>query len=167
MNRDEHIKQLVLLLDDIFNFLEQSSDLNNVIELTRKIEPSYKAKANAQIHILALIFQQTTECAYFIQGYVQDTSYCEPPIYFHGEISVILLTGKRMIKHTTSEVDIKIQSYQDKFSQLKSDFQDYTILHTQINVLQVKFISLSMSGKLDDIGKCGRCQCRIWTDVLY
>lgn len=79
MNRDEHIKQLVLLLDDVFNFFEQSSELEGVLKLTSSkiIEPPYKAKANAQIQILVLIFQQTTECAYFIHDYVQDASYCK------------------------------------------------------------------------------------------
>lgn len=82
MNRDEHIKQLVLLLDDVFNFFEQSSELEGVLKLTSsKIEPLYKAKANAQIQILVLIFQQTTECAYFIHDYVQDASYCKLSMY--------------------------------------------------------------------------------------
>jgi hypothetical protein len=39
------------------------------------------------------------------------------------------------------------------FDKLKSDFQDYAILQTQISVLQVKFISLSVVDKLDEIGE--------------
>lgn len=62
-----------------------------------------------------------------------------------------------MIKHTVSDADDKILRYQEIFAKLKFDFQDYATLQTQVTVLQIKFISLSMDNKLDDIGKCRNC----------
>lgn len=64
-----------------------------------------------------------------------------------------IILGKRTVEHTLSEADNKIKNYEEKFAQLKSDFQNHAILYTEITVLQVKLSTLSALGKLDDIGK--------------
>ncbi|KAF9460309.1 WD40-repeat-containing domain protein [Collybia nuda] len=135
MNRDEHIKQLVLLLDDVFAFLGETSQLNIFFELTsNRKNDSSGVQFDTQIRILILLSRQVTECAHFIHDYSKDENY-----------------WKRTIKHTVSDVDSKIEEYEKIFHQLKSDFADHAILHIQISVLQVKFSTQSALDKLDNI----------------
>jgi hypothetical protein len=71
MNRDEHVKQLVGLLDDVFNFLTEASQLKEIETI------GSSANTVSQIKILQLLFQQTRECANFICAYAEEPSYCK------------------------------------------------------------------------------------------
>lgn len=85
MNRDEHVKRLVLLLDDVFDFLTQASQLDTFAELTSSTVSGNdrSARFNVQTRILILLSQQTVECAHFICDYAKDTSYCQLSLAYH------------------------------------------------------------------------------------
>lgn len=157
MNRDEHVRQLVLLLDGVFEFLTQASQLDTFTELTSHTASGndHSGRFNVQTRILVLLSQQTAECGHFICDYTKDTSYCQLFLTYLWLVFLKCITlGRRTVKHTVSEADSKIKDYEETFAQLKSDFQNHAVLHTQITVLQVKFSTLSALDKLDDIGKC-------------
>lgn len=77
MNRDEHIKRLVVLLDGVFDFLTQASQIDTFVELTSSTASSHDhlPRFSVQTQILKLLSQQTAECFYFIHGYAEDISY--------------------------------------------------------------------------------------------
>jgi hypothetical protein len=75
MNRDDSVTQLVLLLDSVFEFLTQGSQLEAIAKLTSDKVPS-DTRLGVQIQILVLLSQQVTECAHFIYDYAKDTNYC-------------------------------------------------------------------------------------------
>lgn len=85
MNRDEHVKQLVLLLDAVFDFLTQASQLETLAELASSLASSndHSARINVQIKILILLCQQTAECVHFICDYAEHTSYCQSSPTYH------------------------------------------------------------------------------------
>lgn len=85
MNRDEHVKLLVLLLDDVFDFLTQASQLGTLAELTSSPASGndHSARINVQIKILILLCQQTAECVHFICDYVEHSSYCQSSLTYH------------------------------------------------------------------------------------
>ncbi|KAF9460308.1 WD40-repeat-containing domain protein [Collybia nuda] len=135
MDRDENIQRLVSLLDDIFEFLGEASQLETIAELTNHQEnQSSDVRLRTQIRILALLSQQVTECAHFICDYAKNTNF-----------------WTRTIKHSVSQVDDKILEFQSIFSRLKAHFQDHAVLQIQLSVLQIKFTALSTNNKLDEI----------------
>jgi hypothetical protein len=82
MNRDDNIEKLILLLNDVFDFLRLGPQLESITRLMDKAESSTSTgRFEAQIHILVLLSQQTTECAHFICAYAMDTNYCMLLIY--------------------------------------------------------------------------------------
>lgn len=77
MNRDDNIKKLILLLNDVFDFLKLGPQLESIASLMDTMESrASTGRFDAQIHILVLLSQQTTECAHFIFAYAMDTNYC-------------------------------------------------------------------------------------------
>lgn len=70
MNRDEHVKQLIGILDDVFTFLMESSELKFFAEV------GSMGNIGSQIKIIAAISLQITECAHFICAYAKDVGYC-------------------------------------------------------------------------------------------
>lgn len=75
MNRDEQMKQLVFVLDDIFSFLQEAGPLKTIINMAEASESDLQILKN-QMFILVHITQQTIECAHFICDYAKDTKYC-------------------------------------------------------------------------------------------
>ena len=61
VDRDNSIVHLVEVMGDVFSFVKEAKPLKE-IESHRRI--------------LALMAQQTTECAYFIQGYAMNKNFC-------------------------------------------------------------------------------------------
>ncbi|KAF9461836.1 WD40-repeat-containing domain protein [Collybia nuda] len=130
-NRDDSIKELLAVLNGVYDFLEEASQLESINKLIAKTEG---LRFDAQVKILALLAQQTTECAHFICAYAADTNFWE-----------------RTLKHSVSEADQKIKEYQETFNKLKADFQNHTVLRTNVTVLQIKFATLSTHDKLDTL----------------
>jgi hypothetical protein len=64
--------------------------------------------------------------------------------------SIYIFLGTKAIKNMVSEADSKIQEYNDIFSKLKSDFMAYSVLQTNITVLQIKF---SMDKHFENLGE--------------
>ncbi|KAF9457440.1 WD40-repeat-containing domain protein [Collybia nuda] len=116
MNRDENIKQLVGILDEIFAFLTESSELKRILA-TGSVKIT-----DSQIKILTALTWQTTECAHFICAYAKTISY-----------------WTRTLKNIVSEADDKIQGFYQQFSKMKSDLQAHAILQTEVTVFQIKF----------------------------
>ena len=120
MDRDNRIVHLVEVIDDVYSFVEEADPIK---------------KIDSQHRIVALIAQQTTECAYLIRDYATHKSFCMStfPISCAEEFSPLL--GERTLKNSfISDVDNKITQYEDKFKQLKTDFQDHNILQTGIKL---------------------------------
>jgi hypothetical protein len=67
MDLDDHLKQLVDFLDEVFIFLYDAYQLNNIKTLG----------SASQLHTLKCIIDQTTECGHFISAYAKDVSYCK------------------------------------------------------------------------------------------
>jgi hypothetical protein len=61
VDRDSRIVRLVSIMDDAFSFVKEA-------------EPMKKIEAHGQI--IALIAQQTSECAYFIRDYATNKDFC-------------------------------------------------------------------------------------------
>lgn len=78
MNRDEHIKQLIGILNDIFTLLTESSELKKIAEVKST------GGIGSQIKIIAAISFQTIECAHFICAYASDVGYCMFFIIYKG-----------------------------------------------------------------------------------
>jgi hypothetical protein len=72
VDRDDCIFRLVETMDDVYSFVKEA-------------EPIKKVESNGQI--VALIAQQTTECAYFIRDYMTNKSFCRSASLFHVEES--------------------------------------------------------------------------------
>ncbi|KIM90604.1 hypothetical protein PILCRDRAFT_1868 [Piloderma croceum F 1598] len=105
-DRDDCITRLVEVMDDIYLFVQEA-------------EPVKKIKSHGRI--VALMAQQTTECAYFIRDYATNKNF-----------------WKRALNDSfMSTVDSKIKQYEDKFKELKLAFQDHTILQTRITVSRI------------------------------
>ncbi|KIM75554.1 hypothetical protein PILCRDRAFT_669545 [Piloderma croceum F 1598] len=106
VDRDSCIVRLVEIMDDVYSFVKEA-------------EPIKKIESHSQI--IALMAQQTTECAYFIRDYATNESF-----------------WKRALKNSfMSDVDSGIKQYEDKFKELKMAFQDRAILHTEITVSRI------------------------------
>jgi hypothetical protein len=60
-DRDDCIVHLVQVMDDIYSFVKEA-------------EPMKKIESHRRI--VALMAQQTTECAYFIRNYAMNKSFC-------------------------------------------------------------------------------------------
>ncbi|KIM86900.1 hypothetical protein PILCRDRAFT_815342 [Piloderma croceum F 1598] len=105
-DRDDCIVHLVQVMDDVYSFVKEA-------------EPMKKIESHRRI--VALMAQQTTECAYFIRDYAKIKSFWE-----------------RALKNSfMSNVDVKIKQYEDKFQELKMAFQDRAILQTGITVSRI------------------------------
>jgi hypothetical protein len=72
MDRDNSIIHLVEVMDDIYLFVQEA-------------EPVKKIKSHCRI--VALMAQQTTECAYFIRDYATNKSFCMSTFILHAEES--------------------------------------------------------------------------------
>lgn len=77
MNRDEKMKKLISLLETVFDFLNDTPQLEAFAAIiANKQSPSSDLRLGSQIRVLTMMSQQVTECAYFICDYAKDTSYC-------------------------------------------------------------------------------------------
>jgi hypothetical protein len=61
VDRDSCIIRLVEIMDDVYSFVKEA-------------EPMKKIESHGRI--IALMAQQTTECAYFIRDYAMNKSFC-------------------------------------------------------------------------------------------
>src|SRR6266550_1375217 len=122
-------------MDDVFSFVKEA-------------EPVKKIESHGPI--IGLMSQQATECAYFIRDYAMSKSLCRSSSStLHAGVSHLLcsLPGERTLKNSfMSDVDSKIKQYEDKFNELKSDFQDRAIIQTEIIVSRI-FGNLSNFGQ--------------------
>ncbi|KIM79211.1 hypothetical protein PILCRDRAFT_74639, partial [Piloderma croceum F 1598] len=106
VDRDNHIVHLVEVMDDVYSFVKEA-------------EPIKRIESHGRI--IALMAQQTTECAYFIRDYAMNKSFWE-----------------RALKNSLmSDIDGKIKQYEDKFNELKMSFHDRAILQTGITVSRI------------------------------
>jgi len=122
MDRDDCIIHLIEVMDDVYSFVKDA-------EAIRKME--------SQSRTVALIAQQTIECAYFIRDYAMRKSFWE-----------------RALKNSfMTYVDSRIKQYEDKFKELKMAFQDCTILQTGITVSRImdNLESLAINFDLTDM----------------
>ncbi|RDB19739.1 hypothetical protein Hypma_013220 [Hypsizygus marmoreus] len=126
INRDDGIKELVQILDEVYTFLQVAEGL--------KSKPILASEA--QLNVLVLISQQITECAYFIQEYARDSGF-----------------GMRLVKNIGSEANSIIQEYKNKFSELKLAFQGLAQIEIEIAVFQVigKVNDLAINADLQDM----------------
>jgi hypothetical protein len=76
MNRDDNIKKLIVLLNDVFDFLGLGPQLETITRLMDKTESVSTGRFDTQIRVLVLLLQQATECTHFICAYAMDTNYC-------------------------------------------------------------------------------------------
>lgn len=53
---------------------------------------------------------------------------------------------------------MRIKKYEDKFRELKSGFQEHSVLATQITILQTKFL---VQHVLDSVNNMGKSQIKI------
>jgi hypothetical protein len=60
MDRDNKIQDLINTINDIYAFMREAKPVENI---------------HSHAKILAVIAKQTTECAYFIQGYAETKSF--------------------------------------------------------------------------------------------
>jgi hypothetical protein len=68
VDRDSHIVGLVEVIDDIYSFVKEAEPIKKIESLGR---------------VIALMAQQTTECAYFIRDYAMTKSFCMSPFTLH------------------------------------------------------------------------------------
>jgi len=117
--------------DRIRSLLETMSDAYSFV---RDAEPL--ARVQMVIGTVLLLAQQTTECAYFIRDYAKEKSF-----------------WMRTLKNAISEVDLRIQSYEDKFKEIKQAFHLRIALHTDITVMRVmdRVESTAVEIVLDDM----------------
>jgi hypothetical protein len=102
----------------------------------------------SQAKILTVILKQTEECAYFIQGYAETSSFRMLSLHLESILTNDRsLSVTRMAKNLVSSVDDKIALYQDKFKHLKEAFQGYAILQTEVVVTRILDV-------VKDAGKC-------------
>ena len=71
-DRDSAIVRLVGIIDDVLSFIKEA-------------EPVKKIKSHGRI--IALMAQQTTECAYFIRDYATNKSFCRSASTPHINVS--------------------------------------------------------------------------------
>jgi len=72
VDRDCCIIRLVEIMDDVYSFVKEA-------------EPMKKIESHGRI--IALMAQQTTECAYFIRDYAMNKSFCRSASTFHVKLS--------------------------------------------------------------------------------
>ena len=72
VDRDSAIVRLVGIIDDVLSFVKEA-------------EPVKKIKSHGRI--IALMAQQTTECAYFIRDYATNKSFCRSASTPHINVS--------------------------------------------------------------------------------
>ena len=85
VDRDSGIARLVSIMDDVFSFVKEAEPM-------KKIE--------AQGRIIALIAQQTTECAYFIRDYATNKSFCRSasPLCVNASHGCVRYQGNELSK---------------------------------------------------------------------
>jgi hypothetical protein len=87
------------------------------------------SQLSSQRIIAGRIAQQTSECAYFISNYWEE-SFCKSSELLHsayGE-SYTVITGKRLKKNAVSDADDLIKRYNDALDTLMRQFQNQAIL---------------------------------------
>jgi len=120
-DRDKKMDRLVGIMNGVFTFVHEA-------EILQRIE--------SHRQILALMTQQTIECAYFIRGYAKNRNF-----------------WAKAIEHFMSDVDDKIKQYEDRFKELQTAFQNRATLVTEIAVLGIldKLDKLAAEPELKDI----------------
>ena len=124
-NRDDRISHLVEVMDDIYYFVHEAEPVN---------------KINSHKDIIAVMIKQTTECAYFIRDYAMDKNFgrLSFTLWLYHTTMSLASPGKRAVRNSfISDVDSKIDTYEDKFKELKSAFQGRAILQTEIAVMRL------------------------------
>lgn len=111
--------------------------MDNTYSFVQEAQPMKKIESHGRI--VALMAQQTTECAYFIRDYTLNKDFCRSPSIFHDEVSSLpSLPGIRTLRNTfMSDTDSKIKQYEDTFKELSMAFQDRAILQTRIIVSHI------------------------------
>ena len=131
--RDEAVNNLATTMSDMYAFLCEADQVK---------------RFESQAKILIVMLQQTEECAYFIQGYAETSSFrmlsfhLKSNFYQRPAVSVT-----RTAKNVVPSADDKVTLYQDKFKHLKQAFLGYAILQTEIIVTRVLDV-------VKDSGKC-------------
>ncbi|KAH7928957.1 WD40 repeat-like protein [Leucogyrophana mollusca] len=92
--------------------------MSEAFTFIQEAEPLKKVESHRKV--IALITQQTIECAYFIQAYAASRSF-----------------WIRTLKYMVSDIDSKIQQYEDKFVELRANFQSKAIVQSEISILRV------------------------------
>jgi hypothetical protein len=72
VDRDSYIVRLVEIMDDVYSFVKEA-------------EPVKKIESHSRI--IALMAQQTTECAYFIRDYAMNKSFCRSTSTLYMDVS--------------------------------------------------------------------------------
>ena len=72
VDRDSCIVRLVEIMDDVYSFVKEA-------------EPIKKIESHRRI--IALMAQQTTECAYFIRDYAMNENFCKSTSTLHIKVS--------------------------------------------------------------------------------
>src|ERR1700683_2266832 len=115
MDFDDRICHLVETMADVYSFVQESDPI-------QRIKP--------QCQIVSLMTQQTTECAYFIRDYLMRKNFCMLSFSArYASLPFTLLPGERALRNSLmSDVSMKIQQYETKFSELTMAFQNRAVL---------------------------------------
>jgi hypothetical protein len=122
--RDEALDHLVEVMNDAYSFVNEAAALKEI--------ESHK-------QIIAVLTQQTIDCAYFIRDYAINKSFCMSIfiIQVPQGLQLSVMLGKRTVKNFISDTDVKIKQYEAKFQELNLAFQGRAILQTEITVLRI------------------------------
>lgn len=150
MDHDDGIRELGSVLHRVYTFVGQAEAISNIIN-SQKTDKGDTDIVESQLRLLKLILNQTSQCAHFIISYTKDANFCVwfPGFLFH----YLCFLGKRTTKNLGPQVDASIQEYLGSFQKLLDEFQANANLLIEMSVLQIKFITLGLGGKLNDIGK--------------
>lgn len=105
-------------------------------------------KIPSHTKILAVMAQQTTDCAYFIRDYATKGFCMSTCTLILRKLTILFLNlGKQALENTFNKtVDSKIREYENKFRDLKDAFQGRAVLQTEITVSRIL-------GIVDSLGK--------------
>ncbi|KIJ35557.1 hypothetical protein M422DRAFT_180537, partial [Sphaerobolus stellatus SS14] len=101
----------------IFELVEA---MNDVCNFTENVPPEQELKVRE--NILDTMMQQIIDCGIFIQNYCKD-----------GDAFL----ARRALKHELSNIDQAIETYKQKFIELKQKFHQWTSLVTEVRVARL------------------------------
>ncbi|KAI0027112.1 hypothetical protein K488DRAFT_91286 [Vararia minispora EC-137] len=108
IERDANVRGLVDDLDKGFKTLREAKDLEE------------RCSDSTQAEILSRIFQQTSECGFFIDRYFKNSSF-----------------SKRLLSNLVSGPEQIVKQYRTALADLRNEFLERTTITTKICVLQI------------------------------